>query len=825
MGNGKSNLPFSEIAEAALRQSEALLEEWLPGGKRSESGTEWIALNPTRSDGKPGSFSINLNSGKWGDFATGDGGLDLVSLYAYLFHQGSQGHAAVELADRFGIAVPPLEKGRKSKRKAATVKSAEPKPEAPAVINEPRTWWKPIRPVPIDAAEPPKAHPNRGIPARISAYREADGQLIGFVCRFITSDGGKDDIPLVFAQHEKSGKREWRWMAFSEERRPLYGLDRAAALPDATLLFTEGEKCADVAHLELAELASLTWPGGCNGARKADIEALSDRSVKKAILWPDCDAQREKLTKDEKAAGVEPSSKPYLPIEKQPGMKVMLAIAERLHAIGFKIWIVDIPAPGEKPGGWDIADAVSEGLTGLQLAEHVRQKARLWNPAESISGMPDLPPESIYTPSEAGAGPEDWRRQLLRKDDRLIDSRENVYLILRFHSTWTGVIWRNEFARRIEKRRPAPWDCAATFVPGTEWLNEDDLYLGLWLAQKERLLIRSQETLATAVAWLAAENQFHPVRDYLDALIWDGQGRTSNWLTDYLGVRETEYAVLVGRLFLIGMVARIYQPGCQMRFMPILEGQQFKGKSSALRILGGEWFGDTTLDLSNKDVYQLIQDRWLYEIGELDAFNRAESTRMKAFVSSQVDRFRAPYDRAPRDWLRQTVFVGTTNQDSYFKDHTGNTRYWPVRVEEIDTINLEGLASVRDQLFAEAVSLYMNGERWHPTREEQQRLFEPEQADREIADPWQSLIARWLRSRTSPRVSATEIIIDCLKIEPGKIDSMRQMSTRVGIAMNRIGWIKKRETSGDREYYYVAPEGWNPPAPALNEQGDDDVPL
>ncbi len=513
----------------------------------------------------------------------------------------------------------------------------------------------------------------------------------------------------------------------------------------------------------------------------------------------------------------EQAAKPLLPEAEQPGIKAMEWAAGEILRLGGRVRIVKIPAPGEKPDGWDIADACSEGMDADTLRAFISSMRLPEIAAQALEGN--------HTPELAGAGPEDWRRQLLRKDDRLIDCRENVYLILRHHPTWAGLLWLDEFARRIVKRQPAPWDRATNFVPGTEWAHEDDLRLGLWLAQQERLLVRSQENLSAAVTWVATEYRFHPVHNYLDALIWDGQNRTANWLADYLGVRATEYAMLAGRLFLIGMVARIYQPGCQMRFMPILEGAQFKGKSSALRILGGEWFGDTTLDLNNKDTYQTIQGCWLHEIAELDGLNRAESTRTKAFVSSQVDRFRAPYERAPRDWARQTVFVGTTNQDEYFKDPTGNTRYWPLRVEEVEPINLDGLAAARDQLFAEAVALYKRGERWHPSRDEQQRLFEPEQADREINDPWQSLIARWLRSRTSARASATEIITDCLKIEPGKIDSTRQMSTRVGIAMKRLGWIKRRETGGDREYYYVQPAGWNQPAPAVDWQGDSDVPL
>ncbi len=488
----------------------------------------------------------------------------------------------------------------------------------------------------------------------------------------------------------------------------------------------------------------------------------------------------------------------------EPWLQIGMALHADLGDEGFALWDAWSARSDKYPGSEGLRGhwrSFKPGAVKIGTLFHLAKQAGWKPPRQARKSAPAAGREEGLQ--------DDWRRQLLRKDDRLIDCRENVYLMLRHHPLLAGVIWLDDFARRIVKRDPAPWDSAAGFAPGVEWSHEDDLRLGLWLAQRESLIVRSQENLAAAVAWVATESRYHPVRDYLDGLVWDRRDRLADWLTDHLGVKRGEYAMLAGRFFLIGMVARIYEPGCQMRFVPILEGAQFRGKSSALRILGGEWFGDTTLDLNNKDTYQLVQGRWLYEIGELDAFNRTEATRVKAFVSSQVDRFRAPYERAPRDWLRQTVFVGTTNQDEYFKDTTGNTRYWPLRVEEEEPINLDSLAAARDQLFAEAVALYKRGERWHPTREEQQRLFEPEQAGREIGDPWQSLIAKWLRDNGKARVTATAILTDCLKIEAGKIDGNRQMSTRVGIAMKRLNWIKRREASGDRDYYYVPPAGWH----------------
>lgn len=829
----------------------------------AKSGAEYEACCPFHTESTP-SFKVNPVKGFFHCFGCGEHGDAIAFLQKHL------GISFIEACRQLGADVGD---GR-------PLVDPPPPIRAPAPAKEKKeSRWKPQLPVPADAPEPPKAHVVRGIPQHTWCYRDAEGRALGYVYRFVTSDGGKEVLPLSWCVDADTGRGEWRWMSFPTPR-PLYGLDRLAARPDATVMLVEGEKCADVGAAQLPDLVVVSWPGGGKAVKKTDWRQLAGRKV---IRFADADAKRVPVSKPEKdalvasaaakecaeallagrqlrgyKAGDDPDwlvvavaiaqlAKPLLPEADQPGVKTMAQIGEILGTLGCKQWSVRIPAPGEVADGWDIADAVADGLTGEALAAWIRERLQADPPPpapdDDLSAEDDdFPPESIYTAEGAGAGdgenPNSWRRLLLSKDGRLVDCRENVYLILKHHPAWDGVLWVDEFARKIVRRKPAPWDCAADFVPGTVWDPDDDLRLGLWLAHTQKLLIKSADSLSTSVGWAARDSVYHPVRDYLDSVIWDGVPRSRYWLTDYLGVAQSEYSALSGMLFLVGMVARIYQPGCQMRAMPILEGVQYRGKSSALRVLGGEWFCDTPLDLNNKDSYQIIQGVWLYEIAELDAFNRSEATRIKAWVSSPKDRFRAPYDRAPRDWLRQTVFAGSTNQDEYFKDPTGNTRFWPWRVEATgDPINLEGLSDIRDQLFAEAVALYKAGQRWHPTGEEQARLFAPEQEEREIGDAWQPIITRWLRQRTSDRVSVTDVLFDCLSIEASKIDSMKSMSTRVGNVMKRVGWEKKREGGGDREWYYHRPASWKvasavepeeeqrPAAPAKSSKGGVHVPF
>lgn len=789
-----------------------LIDGYVPLRK---AGAEWQACCPFHSENTP-SFTVSPSKQFYHCFGCGAHGNAIGFLEQY--RGMSFLDACAELGADVGAGDAP--------RKAAAARQ----PPPAKVVSTPD--WLAQAVAPADAPEPPKAHDKRGAPETVWTYRDAAGAVIGYVYRFRTSDGGKETLPVVWARRADGSAAEWRWMAFAQPR-PLYGLDRLAARPEAPVLLVEGEKCADAAQAELPELVAVSWPGGCNAEGKADWSPLAGRKV---ITWADCDAKREPLSKAERDELPDPAAraaaqqaKPLLADDLQPGTRAMRAIHRRLHELEARVWDVVIPGPGEKPSGWDVADAIAEGLRGEALAAFVRKSAIRLQPPASIDPPEDpraqeecMPPEmagegcgpppGVFFPP-GPPGDENWRRRLMRRDGRLVDCRENVYLLLKHHPEFDGVIWADEFSKRIVRRRPAPWEAAAGFVAGREWDPNDDLRLGLWLAQRERLLIRSIESLSKGISWVASESRWHPVREYLDSLVWDGIARVDSWLSDFMGAREGEYSRLAGRFALIGMVARIFRPGCQMRFMLIFEGAQFRGKSRALRVLGGQWFSDAPLDLHNKDTYQLIQGVWIQEIPELDSFSRADATRIKAFISSQTDRFRAPYEAAPSDCKREVVFAGTTNQDEYFKDTTGNTRFWPVRVEEIGPINIDGLAAVRDQLLAEAVALFRAEERWHPTSDEQQKLFAPEQEAREIIDPWESIIGRYLRTQVISRITVDELLTDCLKVEVGKIDRAKQQATTVGIAMKRLGWRRKRDTTGHREHYYVPPDGWGAEEP------------
>ncbi len=406
---------------------------------------------------------------------------------------------------------------------------------------------------------------------------------------------------------------------------------------------------------------------------------------------------------------------------------------------------------------------------------------------------------------------------LLRNSEGgVADCRENVFLTLKHHPELAGLVAFDEFAYRVLKTRTTPWGSE----PG-EWATDDDYSLGYWLATQIRLRVRAEATLAAGVAMAATDNKFHPVRQYLDNLpAWDGIDRLTHWLHECVGAADTTYTRLIGPWFVMNMVRRIRQPGCQADYMIVLEGKQGKRKSTSLRTLVGrdDWFADTPIRIGDKDALLNLSGKWLYEIAELDSFSRAETTAVKQYLTSRIDRVREPFARRPADRPRSCVFAGTTNQDEYSKDSTGARRFWPVACD--DEINLDKLAADRDQMFAEAIARLASDDaetrRCWPTREEEQRYLVPEQERREIGDPWFERIASWVDSsarfgeahtEACERDSFTthELLVYCLGVPSDRIDGARQMSTRVGIAMHKLGWTKKRDAHGARLWRYVRP--------------------
>nr|WP_314400604.1 VapE domain-containing protein [Pseudomonas lundensis] len=405
---------------------------------------------------------------------------------------------------------------------------------------------------------------------------------------------------------------------------------------------------------------------------------------------------------------------------------------------------------------------------------------------------------AVVRPPAAGG----WKDQLARTENgSLIAHMQNVELILGNDERWAGVIAFSAFSSKIVKLRTPPYG------GGTgDWGDIDDIRVMKWLAQQYNLRVKASSVIE-AVSVVAHDHSFHPVRNYLNKLEWDRVPRLDTWLNTVMGVAQSGYSAKVGKRWMISAVARVMRPGCKADSVMILEGGQGEGKSTAMSILGGDWFMDTPFALGDKDGFQAIRGKWIIELGELDSFNKAESTKAKQFFSASTDTYRESYGRRTNDVPRQCVFVGTTNQDEYLKDATGNRRYWPVACTKVD---LEQLREIRDQLWAEAMFCYEAGEIWWVNRDET-AMFSEAQDERFVVDEWEGPILNWLEeSQIGETTSGSEVLASALKLDFGHWGKPEQM--RVGAIMHRLGWRRVRlpalAKSGQRPWAYKKPQGW-----------------
>ena len=421
------------------------------------------------------------------------------------------------------------------------------------------------------------------------------------------------------------------------------------------------------------------------------------------------------------------------------------------------------------------------------------------------------------TPINRNTRRPEWLKRMIisKKDQQPASCLANALAVLQYHPDWVDVLAYDEFRDEVVKTGAPPFEEASPLGP---WTDDDSVAAAAWLHRSAAHLNVSVSIVDQCVALAAKQHSFHPVRAYLQGLKWDGEQRLPTWLATYLGVPPTDYAEQIGKRWLISAVARVMRPGCKVDCMLVLEGKTGKGKSTALRILGGdEWFSDTPFEIGNKDAYQALRNVWLYEIAELDAIRGREHSRVKAFVSSPVDSYRPSFGRRVRQFPRQCVFAGTTNERQYLGDRTGNRRFWPVATHEID---LDALRRDRDQLWAEAFARYESGEVWHVDTKELSDLAAAEQASRELPDDWIEIVSDWLENPTVPAhndngrvpihvdegVTTAQILLGALRKKPGEIS--HSDSIRAGHVLRAISWeprlirLKDQNVTGRERRYF-----------------------
>lgn len=421
--------------------------------------------------------------------------------------------------------------------------------------------------------------------------------------------------------------------------------------------------------------------------------------------------------------------------------------------------------------GGDVRKAVRQAAEAMGMERKPQPPARIANVVDPETGEIV---QAIAPPAGTMSRYQAMQDFGLDKDSKGVPftSLSNISRVLTHCDDFAGKIWVDEFLCRI-----------CTVWGGTEvreWSDVDDIKLQAYLQDWLGMPKLAKSTVADAVIMVANSDRRNEAKAYIEGLKWDGIERLPFFFHDCFGVEESEYTKAAGNNFWLSMVARVVRPGCKVDTMIVLEGVQGAGKSKALSIIAGKWFAEAHESPSSKDFYLNLQGKMLIEIGEMDAFNRSEVTKVKQVITCQTDRFRAPYERHSTDQPRRCVFAGTTNRDDWNKDETGARRFWPVYCTDV---RHDILADNRDQFFAEALAKLQAGGTWWEMPEDETKR---EQENRRDADELEYALSDWLIGKSETTVYA--VMKDLLKTPLDQQDRALQM--RVAKALRGLKWTK-----------------------------------
>lgn len=719
-------LDFSGLADVLMSKWNEFLPQWSPGGKMV--GREYTAGS---INGGPGnSFKFNIETGKWSDFATGQKGADLISLYAQIYNL-KNGEAAKKLADQINYNLSNLP------------------------FNQP-----PIRKnnynitLPPQGVELPKMlHPSYGMPSASYCYKQPNGEPAFFEARYDKIDG-KEIVPWSW------DATNGRWVAKGfPEPRPIYGLDELYERPESPVMIVEGPKCAEAARtLAGGVYVPVTWTGGANGVSKSDWQPLFNRKV---LIWPDAD---------------------------EPGIKAAKQLSDILLPIAEEIKVLDVK---DMPTAWDVADAHAEGWDWNRLKDWAKPRANVIE-VKTVAHVNGNGNGHAIAMTQVNIHTDDTPEQeraisvileelgiAVNKHGKPACNMDNALRILERVDKFKDFAWFDTFHQKIF----TVWN-----GPQREWTDRDTLELTKHLQRDYGFSTLSDATAYHALTLFAHAHPRNEPRDWMETLVWDGNERIDSFFIDCLGSDDTAYSRAASHNFWVGMVARIFNPGCKMDNMVVLEGPQGAMKSTALQRIGMKWFTETNESVTNKDFFQIIQGVLLVEIAELHTFSKSEVTRIKQVITCQNDRYRASYERLVANHPRQCIFVGSTNEDSYLRDTTGNRRFWPVRC---GIIQPDLITASRDQLFAEAVAKFKQGSKWWEMPKEE---TEYEQENRRQADEWEMMIYAYLENGLSgmkiEECTLSQIAVDCLKFDPSRLDKLSQQ--RMSLILRKLGWLPFR---------------------------------
>lgn len=485
----------------------------------------------------------------------------------------------------------------------------------------------------------------------------------------------------------------------------------------------------------------------------------------------------------------------------------------RIHRFGLRD--ADAPAsapPGKLPSWKAMIDLCTndEGVREM-LANEQLEAAR--------AEFGDAPDEAKVTDAR-------WAAKLVYDGNgKIKETINNAVLILENDPRLAGRIGYNSFANRAVVMGVLPWNNKV----GAVWSDADDAALRHYIEFRWKLSVGTK--VADALAVVLERHAFHPIRDYLDALAWDGTPRLETMLTDYLGAEDCAYVRACTKKTLVAAVARVRDPGVKFDTMLVLVGAQGTGKSQLVDRLGREWYSDSLPAVTGKDAYEALQGYWLIEMAELTAAKQAEVEAVKHFISKREDVFRVAYGRRTTPFPRQCIFIGTTNNPDFLRDRTGNRRFWPVDIQPWRaplSIWKHMTPEIVDQLWAEADQLYKKGEplyledaavAFEALARQEQHTEESTRGglikaylERELPCDWEerdSIQRRdWLNGYEDPagvatklrdRVCVLELWVEALSGDPKVLTPMQTRELHE-IMMSMQGWAKYDRAGGKLKF-------------------------
>lgn len=327
------------------------------------------------------------------------------------------------------------------------------------------------------------------------------------------------------------------------------------------------------------------------------------------------------------------------------------------------------------------------------------------------------------------------------KKGRNLQTINNVVIILNNDASIKTKVAFNEFYNRIYLKSKTFW---SDKKEDRSWEDADTSNLINYL--EKMYGINKETAIKHAFKLVTKANSYHPVKEYIKSLKWDGVKRVETAIIDYLGAEDNEYTRAVTKVTFIGAVERVFNAGCKFDTVLVLVGKQGYGKSTFVKKIGVNWGSEDFTTFKGKEACEQIQGKWIIEVAELAAMKKVDVETVKHFISKTSDNFRGAYAEYAKDNPRQCIFIGTSNTHDFLKDATGNRRFYP-----IDLINKPIKSVFKDlseyeigQLWAEAYQMYLNKEKSYLTEDKLIKLAEEEQQRHREEHPYQSIIENYL---------------------------------------------------------------------------------